>query len=1410
MSDQSSFDLQKQIEILAAEFETVYRRDSTNIERFLEQYPSSLELDQVLRVLIPLEIEIRLEKDQLSDASEYTARFQQVDPDWIDSVFAEVKPSTAVRWSDSTKSFRSPPEAMTHETATVATQKNASGSTSNVLRPGIRFGDYEIISEIARGGMGVVYKARQISLNRLVALKMILAGEFASKEEIKRFESEAEAAGNLDHPGIVPIYETGQHNGHPFFSMAFINGESLYDKTKDGTLAPEKAAEMACKIATAIAFAHDKGVIHRDLKPSNVLIDLNGEPRVTDFGLAKKLDCDDQLTGTGQILGTPSYMPPEQAAGDNSAANERADVYALGAILYYLITGRPPFQAASTVDTLLQVLKSDPVPPRQMDARIPRDLETICLKCLNKDPNNRYPCANSLIADLQRYLDHRPIVARPISSWERGWRWCRRNPAAAGLSSVAVILLLASAIGGLIIGLQQSFIAQQKTDFAARQVELRDKADRALTSSEKAQLKTEWMLYRSRNANIQLEWDRGDPTIAKVNLASTKQEFRGWEYGFLYRKLTAGSGQFLNVFSGYDSTESVRYSPSGKLIAVGSGFGKWVVIDASTRKIVASGDAPDMSMITGLAFGPREDSILSSHNSGFIRLWTLLDSRLVKNMKYGSWVSDIALPPESKRLFVGGEGGEIKEFDISSGEEKWSVAAHQGGVESICLLPRSKRLVTGGADGIIKVWDTESKNLLQTLEGHSSNVTNLDSDKAEKQLVSCSMDKTIRFWNLDTLKPNHILPWSNAIQNVRYAQENQAILITDDSKRIHLLDAKTGVLRKTFSGHDERIKSIDFSPGKLQFVSGSEDRSAKTWQFDSPDAAYSRVDFSLYIMGGSVHPSLPIAIVSLTDQFQRADGSIRKEVRIVDGRTGNKIKTIDTGLKTVKDVQFSPDGKKIAFVGLSGDVKVMSYPEEKILFEQKASTSVFRGNLDFSQNGKWLVISGKDAMIFDLNTGERLHTLKDAACSRFSPDGKILVVASSKSSLRFFNTNDWKLNGELNGHTGPINDLQFSQDGRYLVSGGGIPSVGTLAVGVIKVWDFEKREHIRDLTGHMKEVTSLSFDDSGNRIISGSLDGTVRIWDTETGFEVLVLRDNASPIKRITLDSGTGFERLSAMGSRRWGQWRSTPRQAWDSIRLTSIKGQLPRVDGTTKEAEKSLMEERTRSKAFEQKLGKAKSQEELIALFDDQIKTEINPEIRGELERTRDQLIKTQNRLKRGNSLKQCAISISIFDSLNRRLPFGKIGPMKNLSWRCKLLQFSDESKIFKMLQKTPKLNELAWDASELDVIRRQMPDYYGSTDDLTSAFFHVVSDPMVTKIADVRGNKNKTIMLIEMPTLARDWMKPDGLTIDAIMKELEKQPDGFGFYVAMYDGSVHYLVLNDSLRKNLREQLTPNLGSP
>jgi serine/threonine-protein kinase len=331
---------------------------------------------------------------------------------------------------------------------------------------------YEILGELGRGGMGVVYKARQVSLGRLVALKMILAGAHASSDNLQRFKAEAEAVAQLQHPNIVQVYEVGSRNGLPFFSLEYVAGGSLAQKLAGVAMPAREAAAVSETLARAMHHAHEKHIVHRDLKPANILLTPDGTPKITDFGLAKRLETDAGQTGTGAILGTPTYMAPEQAQGRTRDIGPLCDVYALGAILYDLLTGRPPFKGETVLDTLQLVQSVEPVPVRHLQPKVPRDLETICLKCLEKDPRKRYASALDLAADLRAFLDGKPIQARPIRTWERALKWARRRPALAALVVVSAAAVLALSVGAVVVAARETHlhgVAVEERNEAVRQ-----------------------------------------------------------------------------------------------------------------------------------------------------------------------------------------------------------------------------------------------------------------------------------------------------------------------------------------------------------------------------------------------------------------------------------------------------------------------------------------------------------------------------------------------------------------------------------------------------------------------------------------------------------------------------------------------------------------------------------------------------------------------------------------------------------------------------------------------------------------------------------------------------------------------------------------------------------------------------
>jgi serine/threonine-protein kinase len=400
---------------------------------------------QLLLDLIGLELHLLIAQGETPDRDNYRQRFPG-DDEIIEAAF-RTRDKT-----DRTSLGERPGELL------ISTQDKPGKNESTVDAPGSgeavmsphswsHASGYEVVSELGRGGMGIVYKARQIALDRMVALKVIRSAEFASEDALLRFQKEAEAVALLDHPHIVPIYQVGHAAGLRFFSMKLIPGSSMDKKLADFSDNPRGAARLLATIAEAVNHAHQRGILHRDLKPANILLDEQGEPHVSDFGLARRIEADSDLTHSGYPLGTPSYMSPEQARGERASLSTATDVYGLGSILYALLTGQAPFTGTSLAETLDKVRGATPEPPGRLNSRVPRDLEIICLKCLEKDPGRRYASASALAADLLRWLGGEPIEARPVGPAMRSWMWCRRNPLPAALAALCGLAILGGLAG---------------------------------------------------------------------------------------------------------------------------------------------------------------------------------------------------------------------------------------------------------------------------------------------------------------------------------------------------------------------------------------------------------------------------------------------------------------------------------------------------------------------------------------------------------------------------------------------------------------------------------------------------------------------------------------------------------------------------------------------------------------------------------------------------------------------------------------------------------------------------------------------------------------------------------------------------------------------------------------------------
>ncbi len=685
-------------------------------------------------------------------------------------------------------------------------RQHSSRSRSTASEPVIgSFAEYELLEKIARGGMGIVYKARQKKPNRIVALKTILAGTLASPELVERFYLEAEAAAALEHPGIVPIYEVGEFNGQHFFSMGFVDGGSLADQTKDGPLPPRRAASLIMQVAEAVGYANDRGIIHRDLKPGNVLLDKDGKPKVTDFGVAKNASSDSHLTMDGQIIGTASYMPPEQARGHLSEIGPASDVYSLGATLYCLVTGRPPFQAASTLETIEQVTKQEPVSPRQLNAAVNRDLETICLKCLQKEPGKRYPRAQDLADDLRRFLSGEPIQARPVSRSERLWRWARRNPLIAALTIGIALSLFAGTIVSWVFAVRAQFEANASR--AARRL-----SDRRWYVAELSLAYQDW-----KAGHIDLVRER----LRKQGTPSPDQEdLRGFEWYYLDSLCHLD----LATLKGHkEPVRCVAISPDGTIIAsAASSSGRpnevilWHVADASQfGRFEAPGGLPQR-----LVFSPDGKRLaLAVGNPGCpgeIQIWDVARAHLDHTLRTdpGSGFC-LAFHPDGKTLASAGESGTIKIWNTSTGLLDRALEGHQAFVTGLAFLADGKTLASVSYDQTVRLWETATGRQTSLTQIRCGNLRAAALNPDGKTLAACGDDARIRIWNLHTGEETASFTGAiDQIDRLVYSLDGRRLAASGDGPvaQVWNVENRASVVLR---GHTETVFDLAFSPDGL-------------------------------------------------------------------------------------------------------------------------------------------------------------------------------------------------------------------------------------------------------------------------------------------------------------------------------------------------------------------------------------------------------------------------------------------------------------------------------------------------------------------------------------------------------------------------------------------------------------------
>jgi WD40 repeat protein/tRNA A-37 threonylcarbamoyl transferase component Bud32 len=679
----------------------------------------------------------------------------------------------------------------------------SNGARKSSMSP---FLGYELLEEIGRGGMGVVYKARQVSTQRIVALKVILAGRFASDREVARFRSEAVAAARVDHPGIVPVYEFAQDGPLFYYSMAYIEGENLASQLSTSRPTPARAAELARQIAQAVHYAHTRGITHRDLKPQNILIDQDGQPRIVDFGLAKSDAHEGSLTITGQLLGTANYVAPEQAMGEQCKIGPASDIFAVGAILYEMLTGQPPFSASTVVGVLTKVVHDQPTPPRAIESCVPRDLETICMKCLAKDPASRYASARALSDDLERFLAGRTILARPVPWWESAWMWCRRYPAIATLT--AAIALLA-----VLLGISNRALRGERDRALSSERQLQESRRQALVHLGEAYLNEARALRRSNHAGRRL-----DSLAAVANAARLFHELghtadgrrsdlrlRNDAVACLTREDISLISSWPIVREGFVPAKIAGAIADAPPFSFDAHVKQYVAIDEhhalairnlETNDVLTrfSGTWPNLRGIRFNAQGTRLAGVEMVADGQRVLVWRTDrpdgQPEDFGECSSGSFAVDFA--PDGKTLAIVESGGAIRLVDIASHEvlerltyedlqaigcryhpSRAELAIWQNNIVRIVSPPFTKgvdyvhapdqrvqhlawsesaeQFATGLSDHNACIWNLDStQEPVKTLRGHQSWVYRVAFQPQGQVLLTSSTDGTTRFWNSAT------------------------------------------------------------------------------------------------------------------------------------------------------------------------------------------------------------------------------------------------------------------------------------------------------------------------------------------------------------------------------------------------------------------------------------------------------------------------------------------------------------------------------------------------------------------------------------------------------------------------------------------------------------------------------------
>jgi WD40 repeat protein/tRNA A-37 threonylcarbamoyl transferase component Bud32 len=1009
------------------------------------------------------------------------------------------------------------------------------------------FGAHELLEEIGRGGMGVVYKARQVKLNRLVAVKLVLGGSHSGPEELARIRTEAEAIARLQHPNIVQIFEVGEQDGLPFLALEYCPGGSLAKRLAGTPLPPREAARLVEQLAQAVHAAHEQKVVHRDLKLANVLLAADGAVKVSDFGLAKRLDVTGQ-TASGAIMGTPSYMAPEQARGQSKEVGPGADVYALGAMLYELLTGRPPFRAATQAETLLQVIGDDPVPPRRLQPQLPRDLETICLKCLEKDPSRRYASADALADDLERWLSGEPIRVRPANLRELAVKWARRRPALAALTAAAA-LLVALLLAVTLWGWGQASRAEQAAEEkAAAQKERADEAARrakyidAHLALEKG---TNW-IDRGEIARGLLWLVRG-LEVAPADAGELQRSLRtlldSWG-----RRVPQIRMAFPHFLPRYKPLQAMALSPDGKVL-VTAGYLKAQFWDTATGNPLGPPlPLPPEQQTVRVAFCPDSKTVITVGESGALR-WEVSRAKqvgkpLLRPWPVGDGVFDVAFSSDGK-LLATAHSRSAQLWDATSGKPVGPSLPHPRHVFAVAFSPDSKTVATACGDGRARLWEVGSGKLRgKPLEQPSACVRVLFSPDGRTLLTSDSPG-VLRFWDVargvSTREPWGVDGVTCQFDDTVFSRDGRFVLTAESRPGlVRVWDLATNRPVGSPVRHPG-VDKVAFCPDGQGFLTAGDRRApVLLWRLEEQKPVE-----HLPVRFGSPVDLSPDGKLALVSNPQDPNTKELWEV------AGGKLLCRFSHKERVHRMIFSPDSKAVAMITgkdvycwdvgtgkplgqpipiAEGVDRVALSPGGQSLFTVGKRTPKPGSGGEWHTHQLWDVRTGKprgEAIRTEvLYTGATIKTrtrpveapvlrLTDVSITvvTFSPDGKTLVLALGAGHLLHevqvreaatgkIRETLWK-QGERRAP--PLTGLVFSPDGKKLLM---VSSSGQ-ALDEARLWDLANGKFLGEpLRVRSRYWSAAAFSPDGRTVAIASAvpphaaiksRGSARLWDAATG-----------------------------------------------------------------------------------------------------------------------------------------------------------------------------------------------------------------------------------------------------------------------------------------------------------------------